>query len=75
VPFAPISTKMAKRELIEPKPRDKRYVRRDDKGHFTEEQDDVGRSLTQDRRKEPNTKRPAARGIVVIANRRSSLCA
>ena len=37
---------MAKRQLIEPKPGDKRYVRRDEKGHFTNEQDDdreVGR--------------------------------
>jgi hypothetical protein len=32
---------MAKRELIEPKPGDKRYVRRDEKGHFTSEQGDV----------------------------------
>ena len=31
---------MTKRELIEPKPGDKRYVRRDEKGHFTDEQDD-----------------------------------
>jgi hypothetical protein len=35
---------MSKRELIEPNPGDKRYVRRDDKGHFTE-QVDVGKSL------------------------------
>jgi hypothetical protein len=42
---------MAKRQLNEPKPGDKRYVRRDEKGHFTKEQDDVGKSLTQDRRK------------------------
>jgi hypothetical protein len=38
-----------KRELIEPNPGDKRYVRRDGEGKFTE-QDDVGRSLSQDRR-------------------------
>ena len=42
---------MAKdRELIEPNDRDKRYVRRDDEGEFTESQDDVGRSLSRDRR-------------------------
>lgn len=42
---------MAKeRELIEPNEGDKRYVRRDDEGQFTESQDDVGRSLTQDQR-------------------------
>jgi hypothetical protein len=40
---------MSKRELIEPTPGDKRFVRRDDKGRFTESAD-VGRSLSQDRR-------------------------
>jgi hypothetical protein len=40
---------MSKRELIEPHEGDKRYVRRDDKGHF-KEQVDVGRSLAADRR-------------------------
>lgn len=39
-----------KRELIEPHKGDKRYVRRDAKGHFTEKQVDVGRSLAADRR-------------------------
>ena len=38
-----------KRELINTG-RDKRYVRRDDKGQFNES-DDVGRSLSADRRK------------------------
>jgi hypothetical protein len=36
------------RELIEPNEGDKRYVRRDEQGQFTEEQDDVGRSLAKD---------------------------
>jgi hypothetical protein len=40
---------MSKRELIEPHKGDKRYVRRDASGRF-KESDDVGRSLTQDRR-------------------------
>ena len=40
---------MSKRELIEPHPGDKRYVRRDEQGQF-KESDDVGRSLAQDRR-------------------------
>ncbi|MBO9558194.1 MAG: hypothetical protein J7515_06355 [Caulobacter sp.] len=40
---------MSKRELIEPNPGDKRYVRRDDQGRFSES-DDVGRSLAADRR-------------------------
>lgn len=40
-----------KRGLIEPHTGDKRYVRRDDKGQFTES-DDVGRSLAQDVRRD-----------------------
>jgi hypothetical protein len=58
---------MAKRELIQPKPSDKRYVGRDDKGHFTEEQDDVGRSSTQDRRKEAKHEAPRGKVIAVTA--------
>jgi len=52
----------AKRELIEPKPGDKRYVRRDDQGQFTEDQDDVGRSLSQDRRKQAKHEAPRGQG-------------
>lgn len=44
----------AKRELIEPHKGDKRYVRRDAKGQF-KEVDDVGRSLTQDRKRAATT--------------------
>ena len=44
------------RELIEPNEGDKRYVRRDDEGKFTESQDDVGRSLSQDTRQRAETK-------------------
>lgn len=43
-----------KRELIEPHPGDKRYVRRDDQGQFSES-DDVGRSLAADRRQKART--------------------
>ena len=39
----------AKRELISPRG-DKRYIRRDSRGRISEN-DDVGRSLSQDRRK------------------------
>jgi hypothetical protein len=47
---------MAKdRELIEPNEGDKRYVRRDDEGQFTDSQDDVGRSLSQDQRTDAET--------------------
>lgn len=45
----------SKRELIEPNPGDKRYVRRDDEGRFTE-QDDVTKSLRQDVKKDAKTK-------------------
>ncbi|UOQ51794.1 hypothetical protein [Hymenobacter cellulosivorans] len=38
---------MSKRELIEPTPGDKRYVRRNEKGQFTSEVD-LNRSLSQD---------------------------
>jgi len=53
---------MPKREEIEPHPNDKRYVRRDDKGHFTDDQTDVGRSLSQDRRKHAEHEAPKGQG-------------
>ena len=43
-----------KRELIEPTKGDKRYVRRDAQGRFSEV-DDVGRSLSQDRKRKAKT--------------------
>jgi len=43
----------AKRELIDTGT-DKRYVRRDEKGQF-KESDDVGRSLSADRRRKAKT--------------------
>ena len=45
--------KTSKRELIDTGS-DKRYVRRDDQGQFDKEAD-VGRSLTQDRKKHAKT--------------------
>jgi len=45
---------MTKRELIEPTKGDKRYVRRDDQGHF-DEQADVGRSSAVDQRQHSKT--------------------
>ncbi|CAN7483062.1 hypothetical protein [Caulobacter sp. LjRoot300] len=44
---------MSQRELIEPNPGDKRFVRRDDQGHFKEEVD-VGKSLAADQRRHSN---------------------
>jgi hypothetical protein len=49
-----------KRELIDTG-KDKRYVRRDEKGQF-DEVADVGRSLAQDRRKPAKTKVPPGQG-------------
>ena len=50
----------AKRELINTG-RDKRYVRRDAKGQFNES-DDVGRSLSQDRKRHAKTVVPKGQG-------------
>lgn len=44
----------SKRELIEPTPGDKRYVRRDKAGKF-KEVDDVGRSSAQDQKRQSKT--------------------
>jgi hypothetical protein len=48
------------RELIDTG-RDKRFVRRDEKGRF-DEVVDVGRSLAQDRRRAAKTKAPVGQG-------------
>jgi hypothetical protein len=52
---------MSKRELIEPNPGDKRYARRDEEGRFTE-MVDVGRSLSQDRKREAKHEAPKGHG-------------
>jgi hypothetical protein len=44
------------RELIEPHEGDKRYIRRDDEGKFTEDQVDMGRSISQDMKRDAKTK-------------------
>lgn len=49
-----------KRELIDTAT-DKRYVRRNEKGHF-KESDDVGRSLSADRRQTAKTKAKSEEG-------------
>jgi hypothetical protein len=51
-----------KRELIEPHEGDKRYVRRDENGQFTDSQDDVGRSLSQDRKRDAKTEAEKGQG-------------
>lgn len=52
---------MSKRELIEPTPGDKRYARRDENGRFVE-MDDVGKSLSQDRRRQAETRAKPGQG-------------
>jgi hypothetical protein len=41
---------------------DKRYVRRDDDGQFTDDQVNVGRSLSQDQRQDAKTNTPKGQG-------------
>ncbi len=50
-----------KRELIEPHEGDKRYVRRDDEGRFTES-DDVTKSLRQDVKQHAKTETKSGQG-------------
>ena len=50
-----------KRELVEPTPGDKRYVRRDAKGQF-KEVDDVGRSLSADRKRKAKSTTSSGQG-------------
>ena len=51
-----------KRELIEPNEGDKRFVRRDEEGKFTEDQVDVGRSLSQDQKQHAKTEAKPGQG-------------
>jgi hypothetical protein len=51
-----------KREIIEPNAGDKRFARRDEEGRFTEDQTDVGRSLSADRRSASKTTVPKGMG-------------
>jgi hypothetical protein len=51
----------SKRELIEPQPGDKRYIRRDADGQFKKEVD-VGKSLAADRRTKAKTKVKSGQG-------------
>jgi hypothetical protein len=53
---------MTTRELIEPKPGDTRYARRDGEGHFIKDQSDVGKSLADDQRQHAKTKAKPGEG-------------
>jgi len=60
-----------KRELIEPNEGDKRFVRRDEEGKFTES-DDVGRSLSQDQKRQAKTESEPGQGDRGDRNARST---
>jgi hypothetical protein len=51
---------MTERHIVEPQKGDKRYVRRNPDGQFTDDQTDVGRSLAADQRQ--HSKTPAKKG-------------
>ena len=51
-----------KRELIEPNKGDKRFIRRDENGRFTDQQVDVGRSLSADSRTKAKKTVPKGQG-------------
>ena len=53
---------MPLREIIQPHKGDKRYVRRDEQGHFTDDQVNVGKSLATDRRSKASTVVPKGQG-------------
>jgi hypothetical protein len=52
---------MSQRELIEPHKGDKRFVRRDENGRFSDVVD-AGRSIAQDRRHHSEHKKPRNEG-------------
>ena len=56
--MAKARTKSSKREVVAPRG-DKRYIRRDEQGQF-KEVEDVGRSLSQDRKRK--AKKPSKKG-------------
>src|SRR3990170_8155411 len=59
------------RELIEPNEGDKRFVRRDEEGKF-KESDDVGRSLSQDQKRQATTESESGQGDRGDRNTRST---
>jgi hypothetical protein len=51
-----------KREVVQPHSNDKRYIRRDKEGQFTDNQVKVGKSLSADRRSKSKTIVPKGQG-------------
>ena len=52
---------MSERELVKPHPGDKRYQRRDEDGKFSDS-DDQSKSLSQDAKRDAETKKPHNEG-------------
>jgi len=52
----------AKRTTIQPHAGDKRYIRRDAQGHFTDQQVNVSKSLSADRRTKAKSVVPKGQG-------------
>ncbi len=63
-----MTRKAAKRELIEPHAKDKRYVRRTRAVTFTTSQDDVSESLSQDRRRKQKPSQKNGKAIEATRN-------
>lgn len=59
--MSPTKKAASRRELIESHPGDKRFVRRDAAGQFTES-DDVGKSLASDQRQRAKKTAPKGQG-------------
>ena len=53
---------MSSRQTVQPHKGDKRYIRRDAEGQFTENQVNVGKSLVADRRSKAKTVVPKGQG-------------
>ena len=53
---------MSAREVIEPHKGDKRYVRRNEQGEFTDSQVEIGKSLAADRRSKAKKVAPKGQG-------------
>jgi hypothetical protein len=53
---------MSSQEVIQPNKGDKRYVRRDEQGQFTDSQVNIGKSLAADRRSKAKTVAPKGQG-------------
>ena len=60
------------REEIQPNDGDKRYIRRDEQGQFTNDQVDEGRSLSADRQSSSSTVVPKGQGDKGDQKRRDS---